>query len=253
MITTTYAGLTDVGRVRQENEDRWIADPELGLFLVADGIGGALGGGIASQAIVEVLPRLLHHRLAGSKRLEHSDLTIRQLIADALADVSDKLRNESSNVPGLRGMGTTVVLAFVRGAEAIVAHIGDSRAYWLHAGNLVRLTKDHSMAQVLLECGRIGLDDSQTHPARSQLTRYIGMPARPSPDTMLLRLNAGDRLLLCSDGLSNMLSDARLETILTEQPVPRNACKRLVRLANEAGGRDNITAIVIAVTEQLTP
>jgi len=240
----TYAGLSDVGRVRQKNEDRWFAESQQGLFLVADGVGGAAAGGLAAQVVVEVLPPLLRKKLQGIEQLEDPLATER--IVEALAELSDRLRKESVGRPGMAGTGSTVVLALVRGRVAIVAHMGDSRAYLVRRGQLEQLTKDHSLVQLLIDCGEIEPEQAATHPASGQLTRFVGMPDEALPEARLVELLPGDRLLLCSDGLTGMLDDRRLAAILKRNLRAEEACRHLVAAANEAGGKDNVTVVIVA-------
>jgi PPM family protein phosphatase len=249
MSTTSviaHAGLSDVGRVRQENEDHWFADPKMGLYLVADGMGGALAGGLASKAVAEVLPRLLRQKLEDIRRLDDPAAT-RQVLA-ALREMSNRLRKESRGKPSIDGLGSTVVLALVAQQQALVAHLGDSRAYLLHDRRLEQLTKDHSICQLLVDCGEITPEEARSHPARGQLTRFVGMCDGPLPEANAVELAPGDRLLLCSDGLSGMLGHDQLTDILNRQPGPLEACNALVAAANEAGGKDNITVVVVSVS-----
>jgi PPM family protein phosphatase len=247
MIATTYAALTDRGRVREVNEDRWFADPRQGLYLVADGMGGSYAGGLAAEAVATVLPRLLSQKL---KRASFSDeaQAVKQLLG-VVSEMSQLLRRESQQELGLKGVGSTVVLVMVRDGHALVAHLGDSRVYLLRANGLEQLTHDHSMLQLLLDCGEIGVEEVAGHPARGQLTRYVGMPGEPLPECCGLELHAGDRLLLCTDGLTGMLSDGEIRAILGESLPPQATCARLIAAANEAGGKDNITALVLSVSE----
>lgn len=246
MTVIHYAGLTDQGRVRKENEDHWYADPEQGLYLVADGMGGTFGGGLASQVVVETLPPLLHQRLPGIDRLDKAE-TKEQLL-QALADLSDRLRDEARDEYGLGGLGSTVVLLLVGDRHAIVAHMGDSRAYLLRGGKLEPLTKDHTIVQVLLDCGEIRPEEVANHPARGQLTCFVGMNGEALPEARLVELAPGDRFLLCSDGLTGMVSDERLKAALIEEASPENTCQRLIAEANEAGGNDNIAALIVSVS-----
>ncbi len=245
METISYAGLSDMGRIRKANEDRWFADPHLGLYLVADGIGGAAAGGLASQIVAEVLPRLLGNRLQSSPHTPCADVA--EQVSAALIELSERLREESRHAAGLKGMGSTVVLALLRGSQAVVAHMGDSRAYLLHAGRLGQLTKDHTIAQLLVDHGKLAAAEAARHPAHGQLTRYVGMSMEALPETEHLTLAPGDRLLLCSDGLTGMLSDEQILEILARQPAPEEACRELIDAANQVGGRDNITTLIVAV------
>ena len=147
----------------------------------------------------------------------------------------------------MQGMGSTVVLALVRDSRAIIAHLGDSRAYLLHAGRLRQLTRDHTLAESLVAAGAVSADEAAGHPARSRLTRYVGMPGDPSPETQIIELATADRLLLCCDGLYNMVPLADLERILSGTRDVADVCRELIAAANEAGGEDNVTAVVIEV------
>jgi protein phosphatase len=243
MALPRHAGLSDIGHVRADNQDRWAADPALGLYVVADGMGGAAAGALAAQVVVETLPPLLRQRLHGVADLGAP--VAADCLAGALAELSERVRAGSHGRPDLDGMGSTVVLALVRGTEALVAHLGDSRAYLLRDGRLELLTRDHSLAQLLVDCGEIAPEDAGLHPGRAQLTRYVGMPGEALPEVTSLSLRPGDRLLLCSDGLTTMLDDNLIRTILASRAGPDETCRRLVASANAAGGRDNITALVV--------
>lgn len=298
MYTISYAGLSDTGRVRSANEDRWFADPDQGLYLVADGIGGSANGGLAAQIVAEVLPRLLRRKLSevpprtlarsaseglppltrsasdGSPTLARrasegelarvprsrvgimsianppesiSDTSTR--VSEALLELSEHLRTETQSIPGLKGIGSTVVLARIRDGQAIVAHLGDSRAYLLRAGHLEQLTNDHTVAQLLADRGDIPRDAVPSHPSRCQLTRFVGMSTDAIAETRCIELAAGDRILLCSDGLSGTLSEQQILAILDPQATAEQACRHLIDAANEAGGKDNITAVIVAVRE----
>jgi protein phosphatase len=246
MLRVAAAGRTDRGRVRTQNEDRWHADPLLGLFLVADGMGGRFAGALAAQKVVDRLPALVQASLAG---VEVPSARATERLSEVLTELSEQVRQESEGQPGLEGMGATVVLALVRQAWSLIAHLGDSRAYLLRAGCLEQLTKDHTIVQLLLEIGEISQEEAPHHPARSQVTRYVGMPGEVLPDVQTVELCPGDRLLLCSDGLTGMVDDAAILAILQKKRVPATLCRHLVLAANAAGGIDNITAVVVAVEE----
>ena len=246
MATISYAGLSDLGRVRTENEDHWFADPGQGLYLVADGIGGSAAGGLASQIVAEVLPRLFQNRFHKANDLAGPEIA--KQASAALVELSERLRQESRNAVGLNGMGSTVVLALVRDRHAVVAHMGDSRAYRLRAGGMEQLTKDHTIAQLLVDRGELAPEEAASHPAHSQLTRFVGMSTGAIPETKCIELTPGDRLLLCSDGLTGMLGDQQILEILCRQAVPEEACRELIDAANRAGGKDNVTAVVVAIS-----
>lgn len=243
MLRISHAGLTDQGRVREQNEDRWLADGSFGLFVVADGMGGERGGGLAADIVVATLPLLLSRVMAAI--LDLNDPLAAEQVREALSELSQHVRRESQGHAGLDGMGATVVMALVRKDAALIGHMGDSRAYLLREGRLEQLTRDHSLVQLLLDCGEITPAEAVRHPSRGQLTRYNGMTGEPLPEARLVELRLGDRLLLCSDGLTGMLSDDEVLSILAQNPAPATCCDRLVSAANAAGGRDNVTALVI--------
>ena len=193
MGTIISAGLTDRGRVRSQNQDRWFADARRGLFIVADGMGGGPAGSVAAQVVVDALPPLLEQRLPDVSSLKEPE-AIPSLLA-VLEHLSNRIRAESRGQPGLDGMGATVVLALVRGGQALIAHMGDSRAYLWRDSRLARLTRDHSLIQLLLDCGEITPEQAAEHPSRGQVTRFVGMPEASLPEARLVRLKPGDRLL----------------------------------------------------------
>lgn len=242
--SVNHAGLTDCGRVRKTNEDRWFADPVRQLYLVTDGMGGEFAGELASRIVAETLFRRL--RTAIDEFRDLPDLAVVDRAKTAISDLSNELREESKHQPGLDGMGATVVMALVRGTNALVLHLGDSRAYLIRDTNLEQLTKDHTIVRLLVEAGKISRDEVNNHPARGQLTRYVGMAEQAVPEARLVALQANDRLLLCSDGLTGMLSDDELRTILLRELNPDAACRCLIDAANEAGGEDNCTALIVA-------
>jgi protein phosphatase len=243
-LTVQYAGLTDPGRVRQSNEDNWIAYPDQGLFIVADGMGGQFAGMLASKAVVETLPGLIRQHFEKLEGLPKGRAERR--MAKAVATLSSQIRQQTQNEPGLEGMGSTVVCALVRGSQVLIAHMGDSRAYRLRVGRLKQLTKDHSLVELLVSSGDITPEQAATHPARGRLTRNVGMDGEPLPQTRLLKLKIGDQLLLCTDGLTGMLSDQQIQSILDESTTLEKRCKHLVDAANRAGGKDNITVLLLS-------
>jgi len=249
MTKLSFFGLTDVGRVRQRNEDNWAAHPDRGIFLVADGMGGAARGDLASQIVADTLPTLLPQSPEDlpEPRME----AMAQATGESLIQLSARVSREADSRPELRGMGSTVVLAWLSNLEAIIAHMGDSRAYVLRKGRLHPLTRDHSLVQMLVDFGEIELGEARTHPARNQITRCVGMPGEPMPEVAIVELEPRDLLILCSDGLTGMIEDAVIEGILTgcsAADSPLEECARaLVDAANNAGGHDNVTVLLIRV------
>lgn len=246
------AGLSDPGRIRPGNEDAVAVLPEWGYLLVADGMGGGNAGATASKIVAAVLPKMLEQRLdtspaSGNPSLLASpsgDETLSLLLRDTLVELSQMIWKQSAGQPGLAGMGATVALACVRGRQAFIAHMGDSRAYLLRQGRLERLTQDHTVVGILLRGGEITPEEAKHHPARSRLSRYVGMQGVVYPDVRAVELANGDRLLLCSDGLTGMVEDAEIARILGSCADPEAACRALVDAANAAGGKDNVTVVV---------
>ncbi|MBI4665088.1 MAG: Stp1/IreP family PP2C-type Ser/Thr phosphatase [Nitrospinae bacterium] len=238
-----YAGFTDMGKVRKRNEDALFADPINGLFIVADGMGGHASGNLASKIVVETLPTVLLSRLDGIFNL--SDPSAAQKTCQAIKELSDRVRSESEGKPGFSGMGSTVVLALARNGLALVAHLGDSRAYLFRNGRLQKLTRDHSVVQILFDAGELTQAEMETHPAKNQITRFVGMRGDAQPEARVVELAHGDRLLLCSDGLTGMVDETAISKKLLEEADTESACQALVKMANDAGGKDNITVALM--------
>jgi len=235
---------SDVGRERHQNEDRCLVAAERDLFIVSDGMGGHQAGEVASQVVVSILPTLIRRQLAGvtSLRSRLAELILRE----AILDLGRRLRAETAGQPGLRGLGATVALVWLcEAGVAHLAHMGDSRIYLVRQGQLVQLTEDHSVVALLLRDGDITPDEARSHPARGQLSRYVGMEGEAYADVQTIQLQGGDRLLLCSDGLTRPLSDGHIAELLATCGEPEAACQALVAAANAAGGPDNITALVV--------
>jgi protein phosphatase len=234
-----YAALSDRGRRYKDNQDRWLADPERGLYLVSDGMAEA----VSPQLVVDTLPGLLREALAAEADL--SDSAIAQTIRDVLAQVSARVRDASQQRQGM--IGATVVLALVRPERALLAHLGDSRIYLFRGGRLEQLTRDHSWIQQMIDEGKLMPDEAFHWGFNGGPSQYAGMSGRAEADVRELPLQAGDQLLLCSDGLTCMLSDAELQALFARRLDPQETCCQLVEAANAAGGKDNITALIVRV------
>lgn len=245
MSTMRYAGLSDRGQIRRTNEDRWLADGPLGLFLVVDGLGGEAAGELAAQIIVDSFPSLLRRHLRGLSTLNNGRAPER--IQTLVTALNEQVWAQGQKHPRLRNMGATIVFALVWDRQALIAHVGDSRAYRL-GDTLEPLTRDHSTVQRLLDEGKIKPEQAASHPAAGELTRYIGLSRHVTADIRLVDLEPDDLLLLCSDGLSGMLEEREIEGILGLRRSPEQICRLLVDTANLKGGEDNITAVVIAPT-----
>lgn len=231
--------MTDKGQSREKNEDAYLVDDARGLFLVADGMGGRKGGGVASQAVVKHLPDLL------DDRLRHGPSRRALALRDAVLDLNAVIRKAGEQGSGLRGMGTTLACLLIHGRTAYVANMGDSRIYRWRDG-LTCLTQDHSLTALLLREGEISARSAACHPARGQLTRYVGMEQDIYPDLRSERIRPGDRFLLCTDGIWNVLPDSKIARLLGAGSEPASVCSSLVEAAKAAKSQDNITCVVVA-------
>lgn len=230
------AAVSDQGVTRETNEDAAHAGPH--LIAVADGIGGSPAGEVASEIAIKVLAALEAEGPRGSP-LEH--------LRSAVAEANRRIREAVAGNPQLDGMGTTLTAILLTGRRLGLAHVGDSRAYLLRDGALVRLTKDDTYVQALVDRGAISAEEATTHPHRSVIIRAVqGEPI--SPVCTVMRPRRGDRHLLCSDGLSDVVDEAAIARALRDYPDQRACGERLVELALAAGGRDNITAVVADVS-----
>jgi protein phosphatase len=221
---------SDVGRLRQSNEDALLlSDP---VFAVADGMGGARAGEVASAMAVAAL-----HGFQGGE----------QQLAQAIEDVNLRIHTASQADASLLGMGTTITAAMVDGAALVLAHVGDSRAYLLRAGQLRQLTDDHSLVGELIRRGALTPAEAERHPQRSVITRALGADARVDIDVLRVPVEADDLILLCSDGLTGMVGDAELGRILRGGGNLDQLAQELVLAANRAGGEDNITCVLLRI------
>jgi serine/threonine protein phosphatase PrpC len=236
------AAASDPGRVREQNQDVCLVDLGRQLFAVADGMGGHRAGRVAAEIAVGSLPALLDRA-----RHDAGQAGAGAALERAVAAVNEVVHAEGANDPAREGMGTTLVVVLVTGMTAHLAHVGDSRAYLLRRGRLRRLTEDHCVAAELVRAGVLDPVAAQEHPSAHNLTQAIGMPEPVRPPRSRLKLARGDRLLLCSDGLTKMLADERIRTLLDSAITPERACEALVAAANTAGGRDNVSVVVVDV------
>ncbi len=234
-VAEQYTG-TDTGLQRRANEDSLLARSP--LFVVADGMGGAQAGEVASRIAVEFFQEGL-----GDPELPEERLAEGALAANA------RIHELSQSNAEHAGMGTTLTAVYVGQEEVAIAHVGDSRAYCMRDGELLRLTDDHSLVDELIREGRLTPEEAEEHPQRSIITRALGPEETVEVDTRSFRARAGDVYLLCSDGLTSMVSEARLAEILREHARLRDTGEALIAEANRAGGRDNITVILLRLEE----
>ncbi|MFP4635251.1 MAG: Stp1/IreP family PP2C-type Ser/Thr phosphatase [Nitriliruptoraceae bacterium] len=237
MRSVTAAGSTDVGQVREGNEDALLIRD--GLFAVADGMGGHLAGEVASATALQLLEDSLAGRIFQDS--ESARAALRETVLEANRTVAD-LAEEN---PDYRGMGTTLTAAMVEGRRVHLAHVGDSRGYLLRDGQLQQLTDDHTLVQHLVDEGQITAAEAETHPQRSIITRAIGVGEDVEVDTFTLELRPGDQLLLCSDGLTGVVEDEDIAARLRSDQPAQAVVDGLIDLANAAGGPDNITVLLL--------
>ncbi len=251
MRRLTWAHLSDVGRTRKNNQDSLAVveaqdlDGHLeGLFIVADGMGGHAGGEVASRVAIEVIPTVVRETLAvgnGHVPGERMATALRKAIAAA----NEAIREKARNTPELRSMGTTCVAALIGDGLLAVGNVGDSRLYMLREGELIQVTKDHSLVQEYIQSGEMSPAQARKSRFRNILTRAVGIAGKVEADVEVVPLQEGDSLLLCSDGLTNMVPETEIARILGTVPDPEEACRQLVETANRNGGEDNITVVIV--------
>jgi len=244
-------GETDVGQKRDHNEDSFVVDEDLGLFVVADGMGGHAGGGTASRLAVEsIQARMWKARAAQpdlfKKLATLEESPLREVLRDAVEGACRDIFRAAQGDPALAGMGTTVTAVAMAGPNTFVAHVGDSRCYLARRGRIYQVSEDHSLVNEQLKAGAITAEEARHSRLKNIITRSVGFEADVTVDLMGLETAPGDRLVLCCDGLSNMVEDEEILEIVEKAPVEQ-APRRLIELANERGGDDNITVIVVHV------
>jgi len=238
-------GLTDVGRCREANEDEFLVDETLGLYAVADGMGGHAAGEVASQLAIETLAEALRDS-EWSRELDCEQA--RDRLADAVQLANEKICQTVSARNEWRGMGTTVVAMLICGERVVIGHVGDSRAYLLRGEDFRRLTGDHSWVAEQVRMGLLTDDDAHRHPMRNIVTRALGNRPEVVAEFTSEPCRPGDVFLLCSDGLNTMLTDNEIRQLLSDHAGdPETACRRLVEAANARGGEDNTTVIVLRI------
>ncbi len=236
---------TDRGKVREENEDALYLDPEHGLFILSDGMGGHRGGKLASQIIVQDLPPLIENKLHKLKK--GNPRTIRRLLKDSIIAQNRWLYLEADSESGQKGMGATLVIALLWKGRLYIANVGDSRAYLYRGGKLKQLSQDHTVISELIEKGRLKPENADEHPAQGQLVHFMGMDSHPAPHVCSISPVRNDIILLCSDGLTDMLDEKQIEAVICENDDHQKCAEKLKNLANSAGGYDNITVILFGV------
>lgn len=232
------AASTHVGRKRRMNEDRYALAPDLGLYLVADGMGGHTAGQVASELAAEAALRAV-------RTLQGTSASLSEKLRYAVTSANREIYQTGRQQPELSGMGTTLVAVLVAEGRAALAHVGDSRAYLVRGGRIRQLTDDHSLVGELLRRREISEDAARDHPHRHVLTRALGVRPVVEPDLAELSPEAGDVFVLCSDGLTVHAQDHEICQQVLEEDDPDTCVESLVELANRRGGEDNITVLVL--------
>lgn len=252
MKLETY-GLTDVGRKRKHNEDSLLVSDELCLYVIADGMGGHSGGEYASKLAIETVEDVIKNinsdpeaTVISGVNTDEADYGERLRYSIQMA--SKKIYDRALYDPSLRGMGTTTVAALFCEGQVYVANVGDSRAYYFHANKMRQITTDHSLVNEQITAGLITRQDARSHKLKNIITRSVGYQEDVDVDVKKFEVHMGDKILLCSDGLSNMIEDGEIEKLVTQHSV-KEACRKLVERANENGGEDNVTALLMMVVD----
>jgi len=229
--------ITDTGRKRRRNEDAYVCEPP--LFAIADGMGGAQAGEVASRLAAAALRESGAKTLGGERR-----------ISDLIQEANRRVYDRSSTDPNTSGMGTTITVALVENDNVAFGHVGDSRAYLIRDGRMEQVTEDHSLVNELLKSGKLSREEAESHPQRSVITRALGTDPDVDVDTFTIAAEAGDLFLLCSDGLTDMVGEGEIHDLVERNRDDLNsALKSLVKAANRSGGDDNITVVAFEIVE----
>lgn len=234
---------SDIGKVREQNQDYYYipsSDSDLKLYILADGMGGYKGGEVASKMATEAVKEYVHLNFQKTEGLKEKIL---ELVRQAAIYANKVVFDKSKEVEELEGMGTTLEICLIYNNKAYIGHIGDSRIYRIRKGVMRKLTKDHSYVQKLVEDGKITREEANTHPKKNMLIKALGCMPFVEPDIRARNIEKGDILIMCSDGLTNMVKEEEIHRIVQEDP--QGAADKLVKNANEAGGYDNITVVII--------
>ena len=232
-----------IGMIRTENEDAYLEDLEEKLFIVADGMGGAQGGAFASKKCVEICQKYLREHWSKERQKDKSKTGKIELLSKALQHANTSIYETARSTDSLEGMGTTVTMLKIEKDRAYLAHVGDSRLYLLRENKFQQLTRDHTLPQEQLRLGQITQEEFVSHTLHHVLIRALGIKKDILIDTQKLELKKEDIILLCSDGLYNTLLQDEIKTVLEKKNI--NSVDSLIKLANDRGGQDNITAIFI--------
>jgi PPM family protein phosphatase len=249
-VRITSCGITDVGMKRQRNEDNYLINDGIGLFVVADGMGGHAGGEYASQIAVttveEVMTNIRDERNEIDNGRATRDMLLQEKLKYAIRLAGKRIYQRAQDESEYRGMGTTALVLLMVDDLGYVAHVGDSRCYRVRSDTIAQVTEDHSLVNEQIKAGLINRDAAKSHKLRNIITRSLGYQEEVEIDTQVLPIEIGDYYLLCSDGLSNLVEDHEMADMLREYTF-QEATRKLVDLANKRGGDDNITAVITRV------
>lgn len=248
-LKLTAYGLTETGLVREHNEDAWQALEALDFYVLADGMGGHQAGEVASQQTVSILCEMMEEVLKSpNKGRTAKDIAI--MLRLAIVETNRRVYKLAQQDPSLKGMGTTLCCFLVHGYQVIYAHLGDSRIYRMRNGALEQLTKDHSLYSQMKEKGELTEEELKKSSFKNVVTKCVGTGWLVDPAIAMDALHPGDRLMMCSDGLTDMVPDSAIETILAEWPEVDQSTHNLVDAALMRGGYDNITVVMVAAEEE---
>ena len=242
------AGRSDIGHKRENNEDAFLVDPALGLYMVCDGMGGHQAGEVASRMAVDLVARQLedsHETFADLAKSHEGQQALVSLVESAVERACKEIYQKAAANPKQRGMGTTLTLLMVLGEKAIMAHVGDSRLYLYRAGAIDQLSHDHTFVATLVQNGVLTAEDAKRHPYSNVLTRCLGIQESVLVDTLLFDVLPGDTFMLCSDGLAGALESSEELTMLLDDKDIAVMPQTLIDIANVRGGSDNITCVVV--------
>jgi PPM family protein phosphatase len=242
-------GMTDVGLKRGHNEDNYLINEELNLFVVADGMGGHAGGEYASAIAVNTVEEIVTSiELNGREMADPGDPveSAREKLSHSIRLAGRRIFEKAAENPEYHGMGTTAVALMIRGKHAFVAHVGDSRLYRYRSGKIEQVTEDHSLIAEKLRHGLITAEEAKNHRMRNVITRSLGYQEDVEVDTSVLEVDGVEQFLICSDGLSGHVEGPEMADFM-ERYGPQEAARRLIELACERGGEDNITTVIVQV------
>lgn len=243
-LSVRVGKFTSIGYYRENNEDRYFVDGDQRLFIVADGMGGQAAGEQASQLAVEMIPA----QLQGLSIEDTDPAFIRQAVSQAIVAANEAILAQGIADPSLQNMGTTVVLALLRASKVFIAHIGDSRAYLIRGGAIESMTTDHNLAQALYEAKTISKEELKTHKFRHVLWKFLGSKeAGDGPDLFDFDVQAGDRLVLVTDGVTGSLDESAILSMVSEINDPQKCAEELVQLSLDHGSKDNVTCVALFI------